>query len=290
MLLLDKALRSSSFNVYIITLFTSNLLYAAVDGPVKILTMAATGWRLGRSFCTLSLYAIYVLAPMTLHTHLLISLNRAWALFWPIGYRNYHTAKTAGAICVIMVFYVHAWQLPGVILDALYYRLSPEKGCWLNRAAIPVYAALQNWTQTAPTFFVPLCYPFLLLKYYLRKRKIAERSAGNNGGLVQVQQPLRKKAGQPFLITTMFTVAFTVCWLPTPVFYLMTESAPNAYPVFRQFQAAAYSLLPILDPILFCLTIRYWQDSTRRLWRTYVSRPTANAVDATSMSRVVTEK
>ncbi|XP_055356134.1 uncharacterized protein LOC129601362 [Paramacrobiotus metropolitanus] len=163
-LLKEKSPRTP-FNVYILVMTFSHLLYLALTQLMTILTIRYTNWLLHPPVCTLHLYCRYVIVVITVHNHGIITLNRLWALFWPHSYRQHHTYTVAWLICFTMVVYVHVISLPGIILDAVYYR-PPGSVCRINAAAQHGWTIFTEIVAfDVPKLFVPLCYPLLLWKF-----------------------------------------------------------------------------------------------------------------------------
>ncbi|XP_055353306.1 uncharacterized protein LOC129599178 [Paramacrobiotus metropolitanus] len=121
LLIKEKALRTP-FNVYVIVLLCSNILYVGINNITMIMTPVGHWW-IGDGACTVQLYCRYIVITVITHSHVLISINRAWALYWPVSYKNNHTSTVAWLLCFGMVVYVHVCQLPGLVMDALYYRM-----------------------------------------------------------------------------------------------------------------------------------------------------------------------
>ncbi|GAV00777.1 hypothetical protein RvY_11578 [Ramazzottius varieornatus] len=160
------------FNVYLINLLLANLSNLIVFYPLDIFHQVnGNNWRLGTHVCTLYLYGFFVLNAFMGNSHLLIIFNRLWAVTFPISYRNTHSRSLAIKICVGMWIYLHACLLPGVILDALYYRPPLETdGCQFN------VAAQFDWGESTqllnfhvPLMLIALNYIFIVYKTMRRR-------------------------------------------------------------------------------------------------------------------------
>ena len=161
-----STLRSSAFNVYLICLTALNLFSAAAMGPLDAYSNLSPAWYLGRHTCTWYLHIQWTVVACQLHIHLAISVNRIWAVFWPISYRHKHTRHVAIALCIGLIVYCHAVNLPFLILDEIYYR-PPEvdNGCGTSTTAQPLYSALLTLLNAdAVLAFLILVLPVLLLK------------------------------------------------------------------------------------------------------------------------------
>ncbi|XP_055336550.1 visual pigment-like receptor peropsin [Paramacrobiotus metropolitanus] len=248
----DKSLRTP-FNVYIIALLATNVVYTGTTATLKILQYSHGAWWMGIPACTMNLYFVYIFGSYAVHLHLLITLNRTWALFWPVSYRNRHSTTMAVCLCVGMFLYLNALVVPGLVIDALHYRVPVEIGCWVNLKQQFTWATFVNfWVYDAPKVYIAVCYPFLLHRQLRRRRMAAvARKAGTTAGSSQPpgtsiqplssnqvvpsnqpQQPAnnapptaRPTAGssRSFVVLTLFTVSVVVCWLPSTVYYDLTR-------------------------------------------------------------------
>lgn len=122
------------FSIYLINLLLSNLSNLILFYPLDVIQQAyGKGWFLGNTVCTVYVYGFVVLNATMGTSHLLIILNRLWAVTFPISYRARHTKSFAFKVCLGMWMYLHATHISGVILDTLYYRIPLDVGgCQLN--------------------------------------------------------------------------------------------------------------------------------------------------------------
>lgn len=111
----------TAFTVYLVALCSSNIVYAALNGPFDVLVALYKNWQFGSEACTLFIYGGMVVSSITMFCHCLITSNRMWAIFGPLSYRNYHSKKVAIIICVSISVSTHIFIgefLNLVLLDA----------------------------------------------------------------------------------------------------------------------------------------------------------------------------
>ncbi|XP_055344694.1 uncharacterized protein LOC129592643 [Paramacrobiotus metropolitanus] len=169
-LLLKGHDRRSPFDIYIIALLLTDTLYPLLNYPQKLVVLTRD-YQIGHPACTFYLYFIYAFPALIVHMHLLILINRAWAVFFPVSYRLHHTHRLAYASCVMTTVYIHAAILPAIILDGLYYRL--PHGCILNVAQQTTWNLLtQIIVYRIPKYTVPLSYPILLWRIMRTRRRL----------------------------------------------------------------------------------------------------------------------
>ncbi|XP_055341967.1 5-hydroxytryptamine receptor 1B-like [Paramacrobiotus metropolitanus] len=261
------------FNVYIMALMLSNIAYVTIAGILSLTNARYIyqNWTLGVALCTVRIYTDYAVSAVTVHLHLLVSLSRAWALFGPMSYRSHHTRRLAVMFCVGMVLYVHILLLPGIILDAVYYRLPVENGCWVNNSRQMVWSTFTTVVVfDIPKLFIPVCYPVLLWKT-LQRRKIGATLRGqmndraptapspSTASNARADNMVRREsaASRPFIVLTLFTVGIVVCWIPGLVLYLLVNFISRKdISMFYTVSAILYSLQAILDPVFFCLSVK----------------------------------
>ncbi|XP_055348565.1 allatostatin-A receptor-like [Paramacrobiotus metropolitanus] len=163
----------TSFTIYIIFLLTANLTYTLCEYPLEIIRQLYPHWPLSRSACTFYLYQIWIVCPLTMHMHVLITLNRVWAIALPVSYRNRHSKASACGMCGLIVLYIHILAVPLWLRDELYFRVDNSE-CSLNTHRQPWYStAVAIVTQVLPILYVVGAYPFLLVKQ-LQRRKSRE--------------------------------------------------------------------------------------------------------------------
>ncbi|XP_055347686.1 muscarinic acetylcholine receptor M3-like [Paramacrobiotus metropolitanus] len=162
------------FNIYLINLLLANILQVFLQNPLAILESIYSRWWMGRTACNLYIYAYYVLAGVIMLSHLLIAINRVWAVTFPVHYRHHHSKSVAISICVASWIWNHILLLPGIISDALFYRRPIEKvGCELNKAAQPVWSMTVHWVvYVAPTLLILLSFPYVTIKRARRRRGV----------------------------------------------------------------------------------------------------------------------
>lgn len=118
----DNMTLNRPFSVYQIFLLSLNLVYAIVQNPLDILNSIFPVWWLGSPACSTYLYATYVIAACVIHSHVLITLNRLWAVAFPIHYRHHHSRIVAVGLCMGTLIYVHICMAPGWLMDMVIHR------------------------------------------------------------------------------------------------------------------------------------------------------------------------
>lgn len=269
------------FSVYLIFLSSINVVHA--------ITVKAMGWvvflqyaafRNCKSCCTLFIYLLLILGGAQQHSHVLISLNRLWAVTFPVSYRNKHTKRMALVLCLLMLLYVNLLNIPEVILDHLFYRLPVQKTgvCVLNALANgTLFRVIMLIGGVAPTVFVYASFPFIIW----RRRKVrkgtgvlmdntasaaAPKSLNNTGTKSTAPPRVSTARTYGFLIMTLLTLSIFICWTPLNVYaVLATFFEINARIVYQPL-GFLWSVQAFIDPIIFIAVLPELRNALLRLF------------------------
>ena len=161
----------TAFGVYVINLVVSNLIETWIQLPLYLINNLRSYWWIGTTACSIYLYGDTLWAILFC-SHALITINRIWAVAAPVSYRARHTKKVSVILCIAVWAYVHIIRLPYGILDALYYRISEQFGCFINNASqVNLSIAQQLSVYTFPVAIVIFAYPYIAYKT-LRSRLV----------------------------------------------------------------------------------------------------------------------
>ncbi|XP_055345256.1 5-hydroxytryptamine receptor 1D-like [Paramacrobiotus metropolitanus] len=268
------------FNVYLGSLLFANLVYSILCNPLDVISALYPTWPLSFAGCNVYIYALLILGAVTINSHALITVNRLWAVTFPVSYRNHHSLRAAFATVVALWIYVHVICLPGVIRDSLYFRAPlSDNPCLVNVAAQFEWNLMMQFVAyDLPIVFVIVAYPYLLIKHKLKRRvkfivavplginatkprrawpthsnSAQNRSTGSSG--------LRKKAlsddqRRAFFITTLLTVSLCVCWVPNVAFFTVASFMQVDEPVLYGVLSFLFNLQSLLDPLFFAFVFK----------------------------------
>lgn len=283
----DYTLRQQSFNILLMYLLISNILYAILQSPLEIINYKYSYWWLGRTWCIVYYYSTNVLASGSIFTHLLITLNRVWAVRNPLSYRRAQSPKMALLFCAGLWTYVHLAVLPDMIQKILLMQLPLEVyGCG---ARYPVRKGVQLLTFLVPLLVVILAYPYIVYKLCKRtRRRIAALKAvvpkrGNQShescsdrsrpietithstSEVVVKTRLKWARSQvfdhAFVVLTLLTASVLICWTPITLTFLTDQVDLRAW--HFKVVASLFAFQPALDPLLFAAGLRDLRRSFR---------------------------
>lgn len=258
------------FGVYLISLLSCNICYAVSSQPLSVVNFLYTRWPLSSRACTFLLYANSLILAIAKNLHVLITVNRIWAMRYPHSYRHNHTNKVASLLCVLVVVYVHLLVLPGVIRDDLYYRVPLSKGkCLYNFPAQYGYAAVVLIiTFIMPNVLIVVTYPLIALLRWRQRKKSIRISHASQGTKSKTKTEMSQSVAtngttknatsskRAFVILTLTTLSVATFWLPADLFYAISVFKDlSAYVITR---TALQNLIPIqyiMDPVIFVVSL-----------------------------------
>ncbi|OWA51980.1 hypothetical protein BV898_16437 [Hypsibius exemplaris] len=171
----DKRLRTP-FNVYLMNLFSANLVSLLIQYPMAInANLHSPGlWFMGNPACTLYLYCQIIIGAGVLTLHATIAVNRTWAIIHPISYRSIHSVRFAVVLCGLIWLYIHLVMGPFLLVDTFVYRVDVEtKGCHVS------HSDLSTWSNVTDivVYILPLCvvflsFPIVVISKALRSSKL----------------------------------------------------------------------------------------------------------------------
>ena len=185
LLFLKERILRTPFNVYLINLLIANFICVIILYPMDLMAnLHSSQWLLGDRACTLANYSTYVVAAGMFHSHMLIAVNRTWALVHPLSYRSIHSTRAAIFLCVTMWIYLHFTVAPEIIMDALYYRLPADMfGCKANTAVEPI----RTYDRVSQMLFYNLPHAVMVITFLIICG--VNLSAGNKARRINVVAP-----------------------------------------------------------------------------------------------------
>ncbi|XP_055356063.1 alpha-2C adrenergic receptor-like [Paramacrobiotus metropolitanus] len=248
------------FTVYLINLLLSNIFITLAD-PFFMLESWQVRWYFTSILCIIKMYLDHIGSAVTLHAHLLITLNRMWALTFPLHYRSHHSTKTAVLICATMWTYCHVLLSPLLLQDFLYYRpdMQTATECEVVSSAQPILRRfLKIWINTAPMLVNVSAYPYLLWK--TKDRTVPSPLPRGRGHFAEIwkEKAASGENRHAFWILTGLTGSIVICWSPAKFLNILRIFRDVTVPesVRIVLDDVLYSLQLIVDPILFTLSLQ----------------------------------
>ena len=278
----------SSFMVYVIQLTLSEIILISTVLPGNVVREYYGYWPGSERLCFAFSYFNNVVGSGIRYGHVLITLNRFWAVYFPLGYRSYHSSKVACLIVTLMWCFVHAIQLP-VVIPGLMFRKPDDLHCTLNTSFMPVQAIIYSTIGfDLPQLIIVLFYPLVMCKLCSRRRgrKAKKNRVGTSFQLsVQPGPSAPAPSGEEgddsrpttnrrcwtmssnYRALTALTVAVIICWTPDNIYYLLVHSITGYWNTtyFAVQNAFGYSIT-WLNPILFYLSMKKLQLAVNHIF------------------------
>ena len=233
-------------------------------------------------YCFVVAYEVYNAAAVQLHAHVLITINRVWAVVHPISYRDRHNMKWAICMAITAAVYCHIIALPGIILGVSSYRYS------LKVPSCLYYVMVTNLTWVRTVQFVLYDFPLLFIAFgciHVAQQKRFSRpvvgpvsnsvdpgvkrsmvTSVNNSEVASRRSAPKNKSRSFMLLSTMTAIVF-ICWAPSTMYYTLTlfvHLPPNNAGRITTIMVA---VSPVIDPFVFVLSFKDLRDATRRIIR-----------------------
>ncbi|XP_055351074.1 alpha-2B adrenergic receptor-like [Paramacrobiotus metropolitanus] len=267
---IKRGMLKQPFHIYLGNLLTANIIWLIFQIPLDVTNQIYPVWFLGNAACAIYQYAINVPGGVTTNTHLLIALNRIWAVQSPLTYAHHHSRSFALGACIVVWILAYGMGVPGIVLHAYNTPDYPDN-CQLSTAP-----AVSQWLLTIqiiiydiPNVLMLAFYPFLVWKRQQRNRIRQQRKAPTNTSINAIAQPSSvgttaapsdKKTGRSsenykgFILLTFLTAGVMLCWTPCNVIYTAGGFIDvSTWTLSTQISLFLFDLLPVVDPIMFAL-------------------------------------
>ncbi|OQV19965.1 hypothetical protein BV898_05970 [Hypsibius exemplaris] len=215
----------TGFNFYIVNIAFADVCAALTSIPGQFLNQYRNhGYLLSPLSCTaLVIYGAYVLAAVSRYAHVLLAVNRLWALTFPVSYRQRRTRRFALFLILTSWLLVHAISLPLVVCGRM-NALPTEQSCGLDISHQRPYAFAHDMICfCVPLVLVGLIYGFIVMKLISRMRRKSVIPAGNQGNAAVVEAAKFARHRSKERVLLYLVILLVVCWTPAKVYWLMVE-------------------------------------------------------------------
>lgn len=288
----DTRLRQQPFSIYLMCLLLSNLLSALFRNTLEIVNHMHPVWVTGKPACVLYQYSLSFITSYQLFTHVLISLNRVWAVTFPYSYRRHHSRKTALFLCACMCVYVHLILLPNFVINMAAMKSPMEiYGCQEQSHPHKVH---QIMIFVLAQTIVIASYPYIAYKRYQyistrgkilpgqshsNKQSASIKPVQTNGvapstgaafsamdGTARPRKAEADNGGRAFLVLTLLTCSTTICWTPGVVLFTVNSYKFVYERTLFGVILTIFAIQPVLDPLLFAVALQDLRAVFRNLF------------------------
>ncbi|GAU92403.1 hypothetical protein RvY_04486 [Ramazzottius varieornatus] len=223
------------FNTYLFSLAFSDLLVGIFAMPFYTAYLHAGG-TLNTLHCSIWMFFDYFATEISLWTLAVISLDRVWAVTWPVSYRKHNT--TVKSLSLLGTAWVLAFcvVLPGFLttrnlnMDKLTTNVTGYSDqCSWDIEGMPLWAASINviaLNDFTPCLLTVLCYIITVAKIFQMSRMRTRVVVGPSDNAQQAgpkrSSRSEKKEKQAFFLLTLLICSIIVMWTPWFFYFLWT--------------------------------------------------------------------
>lgn len=271
----NRSLRTP-FNAYIANISFAEILCGILATPGNIIRSFYGYWPFNDSYCSFTLYWIYITSPEVRWAHALIAINRVWAVTFPLHYRQKHTTGVAKVLILLSWVFQHVVHLPVFIRGRM--QLDPnDKVCLLNIAfqyELGLTAEIVGFLGSEVVMLLATLFMiFKLKKVKAQKLKISAQQQHlpdshlpnvllNNPALIvamhhnshETTTRVHSHTVEDRILIYLIVVTL-FCWTPSNVYWILVQGAGYCNNIFMSMQLAALYAASWLHPILFYVTL-----------------------------------
>ncbi|XP_055344679.1 beta-3 adrenergic receptor-like [Paramacrobiotus metropolitanus] len=158
------------FGIYVVSLATVDALQSCILSLNNIATFLQIAWPYGAFYCSLVMYLGWVLIGLSNYIHLLITLNRLWAVTFPNSYRTRHNKTFACAAIIVAFAFIQVLVLPGsVVYEVRFGRYRPPYLCAFDFRQMMTWGIVASTVlNTFPNVAIMVLYPIVYYKVHSR--------------------------------------------------------------------------------------------------------------------------
>ncbi|XP_055347374.1 5-hydroxytryptamine receptor 1B-like [Paramacrobiotus metropolitanus] len=285
----EHSLRSS-FNALIANLCTAEVLFAGTGMPGNFIRGLYGYFPYSATACSFFQYCINVFGSAVRYGHVLITLNRLWAVSYPVHYKRNQNMRLTCSIITLTWIFVNVLWLP-VIIPGRMWANPHDKQCLVNTDFQPKTAlAVEILGFTVTEIIVVVGSLLVSYRIHLRRKikvelglsslsnkqdslslpkrdnGLSKSAAGDSGGsdTTQRRRTVSKQSSHNRVLAYL-VVAVIVCWTPNHVYWLMVDTIDYWNNTFLAVQYFALYANSWINPVLCLLALKDFRQAIRRL-------------------------
>ncbi|XP_055345808.1 mu-type opioid receptor-like [Paramacrobiotus metropolitanus] len=271
-LVIRKKRLRTSFNIYIISLLTANMMFTVIGNTLDVYNDLWSSWGLGFHVCTLYMYAIWTLTSCQIFMHFVISTNRFCAAAFPIKYRHKHTYLMAIYLSLGAWIAAHLITLPGIIIDAEKYRKRDvSKGCHID---VTINSGQQHWmicvqlSSCVVIACIMLMYSFIMYAQKLHRQKVFPKNRAAsipNEAFTSGATATKTLRAHAATLLTVITASLVVFWSPATLYYVIVPLTDGIWDTnIVAVTNMMFNFQTVMDPIIMALAV---SDIRQHIWK-----------------------
>lgn len=277
---LNKRLRKTT-NYFIFSLAISDLLTALLSMPFDVEdNFTHLGWRKGEFMCNFRVFMYLIAAPTSLLNLMAVSLDRFFAISWPLKYYTVMKPKIALLVIAMIWLYTLTFTTVGMVSWPYSERSVTNGQCRFN--IHPYYSGVNS----AVNFILPAVITCVIyFNIYMIARKHAKRIAKQEASLPPVLSCSNEDSGAMTSekkrisknIKAAKTIAiivstFLLCWMPLTLTSMIGVFCGKkcffrvSLQLWRVFLVLAYAN-SAMNPILYSFFNKEFRESFLKLFK-----------------------
>ena len=172
----------------------------------------------------------------------LVSLERVYAVFWPMRHR---VTSTRAYVCTICVIWVAGLCMSGLLLLTIYH---------INVDSVYLF----SYASCSVLSLLVICVSYLMIRSRL------QRTALDSDVQRQVSAEKTLRMSRTFFIVIAVSLVF---WLPSSVMGFIRDFCSCFSPVPTSFVTVLALGNSIVNPLVYSFRIPIFQDALKKLWR-----------------------
>ncbi|XP_055354703.1 5-hydroxytryptamine receptor 1B-like [Paramacrobiotus metropolitanus] len=263
----------TAFTIYLVAIAIGHIVVQLVTKPFSLINYVTGRVPGGQSLCAFYVYFQFVFSMIPVLLHVLIAINRLWAVTYPVSYNQRHNKKTASLLCLGVVAYVHVVPLAVFMLEFFYFGPTDK-----FTSCQPGAGGIIEWRRAdfvlhrvIPLALVIGVYIYVMAKRWT-KRRIGGQIEGNRstdhnssnkpvaGGhpaSTELQSSVvRRRKVKPYIVLTVTSISVLMCWVPSDVYWALVYLYMTPPTWVHTVTSTMYSVQTVFDPLMWLFSMR----------------------------------
>ncbi|XP_055335728.1 mas-related G-protein coupled receptor member A4-like [Paramacrobiotus metropolitanus] len=255
------------FLIYVLNLLIANLVFFICYTPLDLAVDDMADFSFGLPACSFYLYAQYCVGNISIFGHLLIVINRIWAVAAPIHYKQHHTVRITTILCGISWIIMHVIIVPGIVFNAtLLSKSNMPKGCVvdvINSVILKTWNTFAQMVLVISEIIMLAGCPYILRKKHGTRQIAKSADSDTNDGAsytankdTVVMKVYKRKADEnkeTSWLLLLLTLSVFFFWTPSMIWYIKLSFSSIYDPYVTQVINLIFNFQAVVDPIVFTL-------------------------------------
>ncbi|XP_055356350.1 5-hydroxytryptamine receptor 1B-like [Paramacrobiotus metropolitanus] len=166
----------TAFTIYLICISIGNIVVLLPTRTIGFLNFVTGRFPGGQAVCAFYVYSQMVVSMIPVLVHVLIAVNRLWAVTHPVSYRQRHNKNVAVLLCIAVMAYVHILIFPVMLVEFYHAPAKDYTTCQPGAGAIVAWRLVDFILhRMIPLLTILVIYVYVMLKRW-RKGRVGEQA------------------------------------------------------------------------------------------------------------------